>query len=532
MAYYYKKKKKKKQTAERKMRQHILDRIPDSYAQLYPTARQMKRHFIIHCGGTNSGKTYESLKALAAAPKGIYLGPLRLLAFECYERLNAQGVPCSLVTGEEELLVPGSFHQASTIEMMDDEEIHDVGVIDEAQMIADTQRGGNWTAAILGLPAREIHVCTAPHALPIILKLIDYCNDSVEVMEHERKIPLVVQRGSFEFPASVEDKDALIVFSKKSVIAVASELQQRGIRSSIIYGALPYEVRQQEMQRFLGGETQVVVATDAIGMGLNLPVRRIVFLESKKYDGRTTRPLLAEEIQQIAGRAGRYGIYNKGFVSSSYERKRIRACLRQEVPPIEQAILPFPESLLDLEGDLSRIMERWNEIPESGFFIKGDIRREIRLCRELEEYTQDKTLIYAFITIPYDEENPVLRAIWQEMFTDELEGTVESYEHEYDYIPRPIAANLPDLEFLYEKCDLIYYFCRTFHHEECMRGLEEARKEICRNMMKILSEQKLPGRRCRSCGRELPWNYPYGLCEDCHEQQRGRYGRSYGRERW
>ena len=103
------------------MRQHILDRIPDSYADLYPTARQMKRHFVIHCGGTNSGKTYESLKALAAANKGIYLGPLRLLAFECYERLNAQGVPCSLVTGEEELLVPGSFHQASTIEMMDDD---------------------------------------------------------------------------------------------------------------------------------------------------------------------------------------------------------------------------------------------------------------------------------------------------------------------------------------------------------------------------------------------------------------------------
>lgn len=525
--YYQNQKKRKRKTEDRRIRQHILDRIPDSYADLYPTARQMKRHFIIHCGGTNSGKTYESLEALKAADRGIYLGPLRLLAFECYEKLNADGVPCSLITGEEEKLVPGSFHQASTIEMMDPDEIHDVGVIDEAQMIADSQRGGNWTAAILGLAAHEIHVCTAFHALQIIQMLIEYCGDSFEIKLHERKIPLIVQRRAFEFPGSVQAKDGLVVFSKKSVLAVASELQKRDIRSSIIYGALPYEVRQQEMQRFLSGETQVVVATDAIGMGLNLPVQRIVFLESKKFDGKVTRPLLPEEIQQIAGRAGRYGIYDKGYVSSSYERARIRACLNQEVPPIEQAILPFPESLLDLEGKLSKIMERWNEIPETGFFIKGDIRREIRLCRELEEYTDDKNLIYKFITIPYDEENQVLRAIWQEMFLAELDQSVEPFDYEYDFIPRAIAANLPDLEFLYEKCDLIYYFCRTFNHEDCMHGLDEARREICRNMIRILSEQKLPGKRCKRCGKELPWNYPYGLCEKCHEQRGGYWYRDF-----
>ena len=500
------------------MKQHILDRIPENYADLYPTARGMKRHFIIHSGGTNSGKTYESLKALKEARRGIYLGPLRLLAFECYERLNTEGVPCSLITGEEEKLVEGSFHQASTIEMMDEDEVHDVGIIDEGQMIADLQRGGHWTAASLGLPCAEIHICTAPHALELIKKLIDYCGDSYEVVEHERMVPLVCQRAAFTFPEDVQEKDALIVFSKRSVIAVASELQQRGIRSSIIYGALPYEVRQREMQRFLSGDTQVVVATDAIGMGLNLPVRRIVFLESKKFDGITSRPLRADEVQQIAGRAGRFGLYNKGYVSSSYERKRIRACLRQEVPALKAAILPFPERLMELDGLLSKIMERWNAIPETGFFYKGNIRREIRLCRELEDMTEDKSLIYAFITIPFDEENSVLRTIWQEMFLDEMEGTVSSFEPEYSYIPRPISANLPDLEFLYEKCDLIYYFCRAFRHEDCMPRLEEARKEICQNIMKILAEMKLPGKRCKKCGKPLPWNYPYGYCEDCFSQ--------------
>ncbi len=509
------------------MRQHILDRIPDNYAELYPTARSMKRHFVIHSGGTNSGKTFESLKALMEAPRGIYLGPLRLLAFECYEKLNAEGVPCSLVTGEEEKLVEGSFHQASTIEMMDEEEIHDVGVIDEAQMITDQQRGGNWTAAILGLPASTIHVCTAPQAKRIVIDLVEYCGDSYEVVEHERMVPLVCQKQKFVFPESVEEKDALIVFSKRSVIAVASELQQRGIRSSIIYGALPYEVRQQEMQRFLGGQTQVVVATDAIGMGLNLPVRRIVFLESKKYDGISSRPLKAEEVQQIGGRAGRFGIYNKGYVNSSYEKNRIRACLNEDIPLIRHAILPFPESLIELEGKLSKIMERWNSIPDTGFFYKGNIRREIRLCKELEEFTEDKSLIYAFITIPFDEENPVLRTIWQEMFLDEMDGTVSSFEPEYAYIPRPISANLQDLEFLYEKCDLIYYFCRTFRHEDCMPHLEEARREICQNIMRILAEQKLPGKRCKMCGTALPWNYPYGVCEDCHALRGSQHRRDF-----
>ena len=498
------------------MQEHILESIPDNYADLYPAAREMKRHFVIHCGGTNSGKTYESLKALMEADRGIYLGPLRLLAFECYEKLNFEGVPCSLVTGEEEKLVPGSFHQASTIEMMDEEEIYDVGVIDEAQMIVDLQRGGNWTAAMLGLPARTIHVCTAPHAKNILIKLIDYCGDSYEVVDHERMVPLVFQRRKFIFPDTVEEKDALIVFSKRSVIAVASELQQRGMRASIIYGALPYEVRQQEMQRFLSGETKVVVATDAIGMGLNLPVQRIVFLETSKYDGISSRPLRAEEVQQIAGRAGRFGIYDQGLVNSSYERKRMRACLLEEVPPISYAILPFPERLLELPWKLSQIMEKWNSIPETGFFFKGNIRREISLCRELEEFSEDKRLIYAFITIPFNEEDAVLRTIWQEMFWDEMDGTVSSYEEEYSYVPRPIAANLQDLESLYEKCDLIYYFCRTFDHEDCMPHLEEARSEICQNIMRILAEQKLPGKRCKLCGKALPWNYPYGICEECH----------------
>ena len=97
--------------------------------------------------------------------------------------------------------------------------------------------------------------------------------------------PLELDPDNCRFPDIVKPGDALIVFSKRSVINVAAELQGKGIECSMIYGALPYETRKAETERFLNGETKVVVATDAIGMGLNLPIKRVVFLETEKYDG-------------------------------------------------------------------------------------------------------------------------------------------------------------------------------------------------------------------------------------------------------
>ncbi|MCF0144800.1 MAG: glycosyltransferase, partial [Firmicutes bacterium] len=108
---------------------------------------------------------------------------------------------------------------------------------------------------------------------------------------------------------NVEEGDALIVFSKKSVLYCAAELQSQGIHCSVVYGALPYEARKSEVERFLNKETTVIVGTDAIGMGMNLPIRRVAFLEDEKFDGTCKRPLTGEEIRQIAGRAGRLGMY-------------------------------------------------------------------------------------------------------------------------------------------------------------------------------------------------------------------------------
>ncbi|MBP5624687.1 MAG: hypothetical protein J6X36_07445 [Lachnospiraceae bacterium] len=302
----------------------IMSEIPTNIPDLYPLARKMKRHFVLHIGPTNSGKTYDALEALKRAKKGIYLAPLRLLAFEIYDRLNDAGVKCNMITGEEEIFIEDATHSSATIETLSTSEIYDVAVIDEGQMIGEEQRGGAWTRAILGVCADEVHICSDESCVDLITAIIEECGDTWETRHNKRAVPLSFDSRRFVFPQSVEEKDALIVFSKQSVIAVTAELQRNGIKASMIYGNLPYDVRMNEVQRFVTGETKVVVATDAIGMGLNLPIKRIVFLETKKFDGHTRRLLNVSEIKQIAGRAGRRGIFETGYYTSEFRYQAIR----------------------------------------------------------------------------------------------------------------------------------------------------------------------------------------------------------------
>ena len=129
--------------------------------------------------------------------------------------------------------------------------------------------------------------------------MITDCGDELSIVRHERMTPLEVEKEGFQFPGSVRPGDALIVFSKARVHAVAAELRSKGYRVSLIYGALPPDVRRDQAERFHQGETDVVVSTDAIAMGMNLPIERVVFLESEKYDGDITRTLTDAEIKQV-----------------------------------------------------------------------------------------------------------------------------------------------------------------------------------------------------------------------------------------
>ena len=493
-----------------------------AYTDLYPKARAMKRHFRIHAGPTNSGKTYDAIQALMEASTGVYLGPLRLLAFEQYEKLNKNGVICNLITGEEKILMPGAMHSSCTIETADyDNEYHTV-VIDEAQMITDRARGGAWTEAILGIRAWNIELCCAPQAVGIITRMIKDCGDTYEIIHHNRMTSLEVEKTPFAFPKDVQDGDALIVFSKKSVYAVASAIRESGKKCSVVYGSLPYNVRRKEAERFAGNETQAVVATDAIGMGINLPIKRVVFLEMEKFDGVCVRELANEEIRQIAGRAGRYGIYDRGYVTSLFGRKKIRQALKEKAEDIDSIVLPFPKSLLEIDAPLSETMKIWGKAETGEGFEKQDLSVEISLCRFCETVTDDKELIYNMVMIPFDENNEYILGIWKDMFVCRSRGV--NYPV-YKNMPVPEDSDLLDaLELKHKILDLFWAYCERFGVDEDLEYIMETKADVSRRIMDILEKQDFAPRTCRICGKKLSYTFKHNICDRCFKK---RYRRTY-----
>ena len=515
----------KTQIRQEEERKTVLEKIPEKYKDSFPDTRKMHRKFVLHIGPTNSGKTYEAIEALKSACEGIYLAPLRLLAFEQYENLTSAGIPCSMVTGEERIFTENSLIQASTIEMLPIDKYFDIAVIDEAQMISDKDRGGAWCTAMYGIKADEIHVCAAPEAENILKRIIEDCDDEYEVVHHERLSELDYGGNHFEFPDDVEPGDALICFSRKNVHAVASELLHKGIHASVIYGALPYDVRHEEARRFASGENSVVVATDAIGMGMNLPIKRVVFLEVQKYDGTQTRHLKTSEVKQIAGRAGRYGIYPTGTVMSC-GTDIISKRLSSTVPEIRKIIMDFPKSLVTVPGKLSKTISIWASLPNEEMFEKTNCDDLLMLTKWCEQLTSRKDVILQFASIPFDVKDEMLLSTWKQLFKSYIKDDDCDL---FDYIKNvydPESKKIENLEQQYEYLDLLYGYATKFDDYYCDEIMEEKRV-LSQKITNILKKHKFTKRVCKCCGKELPWNYGYAMCQKCHDRMYPRYYDDY-----
>lgn len=311
------------------------------YPDSFDAARKLGRKVTLYLGPPNSGKTYSAFERLAQALDGAYLAPLRLLALEGRDRLVGRGVPCSLLTGEENVPAANARVVSSTIEMVNTRDVIDVAVIDEAQMIFDDSRGWAWTQAIVGVPARELIIIGSAYAAPAIERLLQLCGEKPEKRFFERKQQ--VQLMPAPVPMShLQAGDAVVAFSRRDVLMLRDQIAQDGHSVSVIYGALPPEVRRREAERFAVGASDVLVATDAIGMGLNLPIRRVLFSTLEKFDGVGDRELSVSEVHQIAGRAGRYGMHDEGFVSVLKEAEAdAMKILRQQLPKEPRAPRDF-----------------------------------------------------------------------------------------------------------------------------------------------------------------------------------------------
>ncbi len=303
----------------------------------YKKARQSYRDIIFHIGPTNAGKTYHAFEALRRAKDGQYLAPLRLLAQEGQDKLAQHSVRTSLITGEERDLVPEATHISSTIEMADLNHPKEIAVIDEIQMINDKDRGWAWTRALLGFPAKEIHLCGNEEAVPIVETLVQICGDFLTKKYYKRLTPLRVTEHPVPLE-KLEPGDAVIAFSRRALHELKYALKQRGFLTSMVYGALPPEVRRSQAALFNARKNEILLATDAIGMGLNLNINRIIFWELTKHYNLQVYDLTPAEILQIGGRAGRYGYHDIGYVSgvNHHLHRKIQDAFESSVTPNEK----------------------------------------------------------------------------------------------------------------------------------------------------------------------------------------------------
>ncbi|XP_050228972.1 DExH-box ATP-dependent RNA helicase DExH18, mitochondrial [Mercurialis annua] len=329
----------------------------------FPFARAMKRKIVYHCGPTNSGKTYNALQRFMEAKKGVYCSPLRLLAMEVFDKVNGLGIYCSLLTGQEKKEVPFSNHVACTVEMVSTDELYDVAVVDEIQMMADPFRGYAWTRALLGLKADEIHLCGDPSVLNIVRNICSETGDELVENHYGRFKPLVVEAKTLTGELkNVRSGDCVVAFSRREIFEVKLAIEKNTKhRCCVIYGALPPETRRQQANLFndQDNEFDVLVASDAVGMGLNLNIRRVVFYNLSKYNGDKMVPVSASQVKQIAGRAGRRGSrYPDGLTTTLNldDLNYLIECLKQPFDDIKKVgLFPFFEQVELFAGQLSNV---------------------------------------------------------------------------------------------------------------------------------------------------------------------------------
>ena len=279
------------------------------------------------------------------------------------------------------------------------------------------------------------------------------------------------------------------------------------------------------------GETDIIVSTDAIGMGMNLPIKRVVFADIKKFDGKEVRALNPSEIKQIGGRAGRYGMFDKGevgIINSFGNCNIISDGLSTPNNKIKKAYIPFPDELIKESDDkVSKVMIEWNQIRYPRMFKHQVMKFTLKKVMYLEKKypTMDRSTIVKLANIMFDEKKETLFALWASYIRMLLNN---------EEIPLPVIYGkyLQEFELLYEELDLYYSFHKTMGLPFNNELLMQAKEEVIENINKLLvatNSKKKTNKYCVACGRKIGKDSQYDTCEHCHKkiQKRKRRGRHY-----
>ncbi len=291
-----------------------------------------QKNIVALLGPTNTGKTHIAIEKMLQFNTGIFGLPLRLLAREvfdkCVEKVGAEKV--ALITGEEKIIPNSAEYFICTVESMPKNKEVDFVAIDEIQMCADRERGHIFTDRLLNARGKRLTMFLGSQVMSGIIKdLID----DVEFEKSERFSKLTYT--GYKKISRLDRKVAIIAFSIEEVYAIAELVRRQKGGAAVIMGSLSPKTRNSQVGLYQSGDVDYLIATDAIGMGLNMDINEIYFSNLKKFDGKKTRRLNLVELSQIAGRAGRYK--NDGGFGTTGDCENLNS---DEIENIEKHHLP------------------------------------------------------------------------------------------------------------------------------------------------------------------------------------------------
>ena len=352
-------------------------------------------------GPTNTGKTFLAIETMLSFQSGMIGFPLRLLAREVYDKVIKKIDPSkvALITGEEKIIPLNAKYFLCTVESMPvDKSLEFVGV-DEIQMCADNERGHIFTDRLLNLRGEKLTMLMGSNT---IKSIIERLNDDIEFINKERFSKLSF--GGHKKISRIERKSAVIAFSAEEVYAIAELIRRQKGGAAIVMGSLSPKTRNAQVNLYQSGDVDYLVATDAIGMGINMDLDQVFFSNIKKFDGKKLRRLNISEIGQIAGRAGRYlnnGSFGITGDCGEINPEEIEALEQHKFPEIQNIF--WRNSNLNFDNKLS-LIKSLEEKPNKDWL------------RRIYECEDEKVLKYFLKDAPnfnFEENSDNLKTLWE-----------------------------------------------------------------------------------------------------------------------
>ena len=352
-------------------------------------------------GPTNTGKTHLAIETMLSFDTGMIGFPLRLLAREVYDKIikKISIDKVALITGEEKIIPSNAKYFLCTVESMPIDKHLDFVAVDEIQMCADHERGHIFTDRLLNMRGEKLTMLMGSNTIKTIISKLD---GDVEFINRDR-LSKLTYTGHKKI-SRINRKTAIIAFSSEEVYAIAELIRRQKGGAAIVMGSLSPKTRNAQVELYQSGDVDFLVATDAIGMGINMDLDYVFFSNLKKFDGKKLRKLNLSEIGQIAGRAGRY--LNDGNFGITGDCKEITS---EDVELLENHKFEEIRTLFWRNSDLNfnnplSLIKSLEEKPQIAWL------RKINECEDekaLKFFLKDKSLI----NLEFNEKN--LSLLWE-----------------------------------------------------------------------------------------------------------------------